>query len=176
LSLGEPCDALQRQLLSIPTRVNCTRVAIRTVLRRKVARAPRRSEVRPNRRYRPRRHHRAHSGGDCVAFVGGPVGPEHSRDGEHCDLELAYLRQKEHPMIRLTVVAVMFAIGAASLATPQANAQSPDPALLAPGNSGRMLAPPRYTGSPSSYGSAGHHGVYRSRHGTRLSHPSTHNH
>jgi hypothetical protein len=48
-------------------------------------------------------------------------------------------------MIRLTVVAVMFAIGTVSLAIP-ANAQSPDPALLAPGHSGRMLAPPRYAG------------------------------
>jgi hypothetical protein len=43
---------------------------------------------------------------------------------------------KEHAMIRLTVVAVMCAIGTASLATPQANAQSPDPALLAPGEVG----------------------------------------
>jgi hypothetical protein len=36
----------------------------------------------------------------------------------------------------------MFAIGTVSFAIPQANAQSPDPALLAPGHSGRMLAPP----------------------------------
>jgi hypothetical protein len=79
-------------------------------------------------------------------------------------------------MIRLTVVAVMFAVGTASLATSQANAQSPNPAVLAPGNSGRMLGPPRYTGSRSSYASAGHHDVYRSRNGARLSHPSTHNH
>jgi hypothetical protein len=79
-------------------------------------------------------------------------------------------------MIRLTVIVVMLAIGTASLATPQANAQSPDPALLAPGHSGRMLAPPRYTGSRPSYASAGHRDVYRSRHGARLSHPSMHNH
>jgi hypothetical protein len=78
-------------------------------------------------------------------------------------------------MIRLTVVAVMFAIGTVSLATPKANAQSPDPALLAPGQSGRMLAPPRYTGR-SRYASAGHHDVYRSRTGGRLSHPSMHIH
>jgi hypothetical protein len=79
-------------------------------------------------------------------------------------------------MIRLTVVAVLFAIGAASLATPQANAQSPDPALLAPGQSGRMMAPPRYNGSRPNYGSAGHRDVYQSRHGARLSHPSMHIH
>jgi hypothetical protein len=80
-------------------------------------------------------------------------------------------------MNHLTVVAVMFAIGAASLATPQANAQSPDPALLAPGQSGRMMAPPRYTESRPSYASAGHHrDRYRNWHGARLSHPSIHNH
>jgi hypothetical protein len=49
-------------------------------------------------------------------------------------------------MIRLNVVAVMFAIGTVSLAIPNASAQSPNPALLAPGQSGRMLAPPVYTG------------------------------
>ena len=79
-------------------------------------------------------------------------------------------------MIRLTSVAVMFAVGTVSLATPQASAQSPDPALLAPGQSGRMLAPPRYTGSPPSYASTGHRDVYRSRTGARLSHPSMHIH
>jgi hypothetical protein len=79
-------------------------------------------------------------------------------------------------MIRLTVVAVMFAIGTASLATPEANAQSPDPALLAPGQSGRMMAPPRYTGLRPGYASAGHRDVYRSRRGTRLSHSSMHIH
>jgi hypothetical protein len=81
-------------------------------------------------------------------------------------------------MLRLTVVAVMFAMGAASLATPRANAQSPDPALLAPGQSGRMLAPPRYTGR-SGYASARHRDVfrsYRSLTGARLSHPSVHMH
>jgi hypothetical protein len=51
-------------------------------------------------------------------------------------------------MIRFTAVAVMFALSAAFLAAPQANAQSPDPALLAPGQSGRMLAP-RYPASRS---------------------------
>jgi hypothetical protein len=80
-------------------------------------------------------------------------------------------------MNRLTVVAVMFAIGAASLATPQANAQSPDPALLAPGQSGRLMAPPRYTESRPSYASAGHHhDSYRNWHGAHLSHPFMHHH
>jgi hypothetical protein len=78
-------------------------------------------------------------------------------------------------MIRLTVVAIIFAVVTASSATRQANAQSPDPALLAPGQSGRMMAPPRYTGSPND-ASAGPRGVHRSRHGARLSHPSMHNH
>jgi hypothetical protein len=78
-------------------------------------------------------------------------------------------------MIRLTVVAVMFAIGTVSVATSKANAQSPNPALLAPGQSGRMLAPPVYTGR-SSYATAGHPDVYRSRTGGRLSHPSMHIH
>jgi hypothetical protein len=79
-------------------------------------------------------------------------------------------------MVRLTLIAVIFAVGIASLPTPQANAQSPDPALLAPGQSGRMLGPPRYTGSRPSYASATHRNVYRSRHGAPLSHPSMHNH
>jgi hypothetical protein len=79
-------------------------------------------------------------------------------------------------MIRLTVIAVVFAVVTASLATRQANAQSPDPALLAPGQSGRMMAPPRYTGSRPTYASAGRRGAYRSRHGAHLSHPSMHNH
>jgi hypothetical protein len=78
-------------------------------------------------------------------------------------------------MIRLTVAAAMFAIGTVSLATSPANAQSPNPALLAPGRSGGMLAPPQYTGR-SSYASAGHRDVYRSRTGVRLSHPSAHIH
>jgi len=85
--------------------------------------------------------------------------------------------KKGHPMIRLTVIAVMLAIGAASLATPQANAQSPDPALLAPGQSGRLMAPPRYSEPRPSYASARHHrDRYRNWHGARLSHPSIHNH
>ena len=79
-------------------------------------------------------------------------------------------------MIRLSVMAAIFAIGAASLATSSANAQSPDPALLAPGQSGRMLAPPRYSGSRPSYASAGHRDVYKSQRGARLSHPSVHIH
>jgi hypothetical protein len=79
-------------------------------------------------------------------------------------------------MIRLTVIVVLFAVVTGSPATRQANAQSSDPALLAPGQSGRMMAPPRYTGSRPNYASAGPRGLYRSRHGARLSHPSTHNH
>jgi hypothetical protein len=43
-------------------------------------------------------------------------------------------------MIRLTAVAVTFAIGIAFTSVPQADAQSPDPALLAPGLSGHALA------------------------------------
>jgi hypothetical protein len=81
-------------------------------------------------------------------------------------------------MIRLSVIAVVFAIGTAFAAMPQANAQSPDPALLAPGHSGRMLAPPRYTGQ-MGHASAGHRDVfrsYRSLTGARLSHPSVHIH
>jgi hypothetical protein len=79
-------------------------------------------------------------------------------------------------MIRLTVVAVLLAVVTGSPAIRQANAQSPDPALLAPGQSGRMMAPPRYTGSRPNYASAGRRGLYRSRHGARMSHPSAHNH
>jgi hypothetical protein len=82
-------------------------------------------------------------------------------------------------MIRFTAVAVMFALGAAFLAAPQANAQSPDPALLAPGQSGRMLAPPRYPVSRPNYTSARHRNVfrsYRSLTGARLSHPNVHIH
>jgi hypothetical protein len=79
-------------------------------------------------------------------------------------------------MIRLSVMAVIFGIGSASLATSAAQAQSPDPALLAPGQSGRMLAPPRYSGSRPSYASAGHRDVYKSQRGARLSHPSVHVH
>jgi hypothetical protein len=81
-------------------------------------------------------------------------------------------------MIRLTVVALIVAVGTASLAIPKADAQSPNPVLLAPGHSGRMLAPPRYAGR-SGYASAGHRDVfrsYRSLTGARLSHPSVHIH
>jgi|HubBroStandDraft_3_1064219.scaffolds.fasta_scaffold789752_1 hypothetical protein len=81
-------------------------------------------------------------------------------------------------MIRFTAVAVMFALSAAFLAAPQANAQSPDPALLAPGQSGRMLAP-RYPASRSNYTPARHRNVfrsYRSLTGARLSHPNVHIH
>jgi hypothetical protein len=86
---------------------------------------------------------------------------------------------KSTPMFRLTVMTILFAVGAAFAAIPQAGAQSPDPALLAPGQSGRMLAPPRYSISRPSYGSARHRNVftsYRSLNGARLSHPSVHIH
>jgi len=80
-------------------------------------------------------------------------------------------------MIRFTVIVVlMLSIGV--LAT-QANAQSPDPALLAPGQSGRMLAPPRYTESRPVYtfprpgGTPPH---MTGRRGKRLSHPRVHYH
>ena len=79
-------------------------------------------------------------------------------------------------MIRLTVVAVMFAIGTVSLATPKANAQSPDPALLAPGQSGRMLAAAAVYRDDRATRPRGHHDVYRSRTEGRLSHPSMHIH
>jgi hypothetical protein len=82
-------------------------------------------------------------------------------------------------MIRFVAIAILFAVCAAFAAMPQASAQSPDPALLAPGQSGRMLAPPRYSISRPSYGSARHRkvfGSYRSLTGARLSHPSVHIH
>ena len=79
-------------------------------------------------------------------------------------------------MTRNLIASFILAGSIAALATSHANGQSPDPALLAPGQSGRMLAPPRYTGSRPSYASATHRNVYRSRQGARLSHPSMHNH
>jgi hypothetical protein len=81
-------------------------------------------------------------------------------------------------MIRLTVIVVMLTVGIAPLAT-QANAQSPDPALLAPGQSGRMLAPPRYTEPRPTYTSPRPGGTppyMMSRRGLPLSHPSMHSH
>jgi hypothetical protein len=81
-------------------------------------------------------------------------------------------------MIRIRIVSYILAGGIAVLATAQANAQSPDPALLAPGQSGRLMAPPRSTEAPPTYkapGSGGHTG-YMSRNGRHLSHRSTHNH
>jgi hypothetical protein len=81
-------------------------------------------------------------------------------------------------MPRILMTSFMLAAGILVLAS-QSDAQSPDPALLAPGQSGRMLAPPRYPVSRPSYGSAGHRNPfrsYRSLTGARLSHPSTHIH
>jgi hypothetical protein len=79
-------------------------------------------------------------------------------------------------MIRLAAVGITFAIGGAFTAAPPANAQSPDPALLAPGLSGQVLAPPRFPSSRPSYASAGRRDVFRSRGGARLSHPTAHLH
>jgi hypothetical protein len=56
-------------------------------------------------------------------------------------------------MIRLAVAAAILVIGTVSFAA-QPKAQSPNPALLAPGQSRRMLAPPVYKGR-SSYPAAG---------------------
>jgi hypothetical protein len=82
-------------------------------------------------------------------------------------------------MIRFTAIAILFAVGTGFATMPHASAQSPDPALLAPGQSGRVLAPPRNPASRPSYGSARHRNVfrsYRSLTGARLSHPSVHIH
>jgi hypothetical protein len=82
-------------------------------------------------------------------------------------------------MIRFTAIVILFAVGTAFATVPQAGAQSPNPALLAPGQSGRMLAPPRYPASRPNYGSSRHRNVfrsYRSLTGARLSHPSVHIH
>jgi hypothetical protein len=80
-------------------------------------------------------------------------------------------------MIRLTI-AVLLAVGVASVAS-SAVAQSPDPALLAPGQSGRMLAPPRATEPPPVYTSPRPGGTppqVMSRRGRHLSHPRVHGH
>jgi hypothetical protein len=46
-------------------------------------------------------------------------------------------------MTRNLMASFILAGTIATLATSHATAQSPDPALLAPGQSGRMMAPPR---------------------------------
>ena len=79
-------------------------------------------------------------------------------------------------MTRNLIASFILAGSMAALATSHANAQSPDPALLAPGQSGRMRAPPRLTELQPTYTSPSHRDVYRSRTGARLSHPSMHNH
>jgi hypothetical protein len=79
-------------------------------------------------------------------------------------------------MARILMTSFML-VASIVVLTSQSNAQSPDPALLAPGQSGRMLAPPQYPVSRPSYASAGHRNVfrsYRSLTGARLTHPSTH--
>jgi hypothetical protein len=79
-------------------------------------------------------------------------------------------------MIRFSaMIAILFAVGLVTIS--QVRAQSPNPALLAPGQSGRMLAPPLSPASRPSYGSASRRNVfrsYRSLTGARLSHPSVH--
>jgi hypothetical protein len=81
-------------------------------------------------------------------------------------------------MIRVAIVLVTLAVGVAVLTTSEAGAQSPDPALLAPGQSGRLMAPARTTDPRPSYmgSTAGGHATHMSRHGRQLSHPSMHNH
>jgi hypothetical protein len=54
-------------------------------------------------------------------------------------------------VIRILNISFILAGSIAVLATAQVNAQSPDPALLAPGQSGRKLAPPRYTDPSPTY-------------------------
>jgi hypothetical protein len=81
-------------------------------------------------------------------------------------------------MIRFAMIVVTLTLSIGVLAT-RANAQSPDPALLAPGQSGRMLAPPRYTEprpvytSPRPGGTPPH---MTGRRGKHLSHPRVHIH
>jgi hypothetical protein len=80
-------------------------------------------------------------------------------------------------MIRIVIATFILAGSIAALATSQADAQSPDPALLAPGQSGRMLAPPRATEAPPVYTSPRPGGTpphMKSRRGRHLSHPRVH--
>ncbi len=81
-------------------------------------------------------------------------------------------------MIRLTAIVVMLTASIGPLAM-RANAQSPNPALLAPGQSGRMLARPGPTGPRPTYISPRPGGTppsMMSRRGHHLSHPRVHNH
>jgi hypothetical protein len=116
------------------------------------------------------RPERNNFGGGGVAYrCGGPVRSSPIR----------YTRISEDIMIRLTVIAVMLTVSVAPLAISQARAQSPDPALLAPGQSGRMMAPPRYTDPSPIYTSprpGGHAPSYISQRGAHLSHPARHRH
>jgi len=96
-------------------------------------------------------------------------------------INLTYLEfwPLEALVIRILIVSFILAGSIAVLPTPQANAQSPDPALLAPGQSGRMLAPPRYTDPSPTYTSPRPGGTpphMMGRHGQHLSHPRVHNH
>jgi hypothetical protein len=67
------------------------------------------------------------------------------RGGTICQTECSTLRtafQESIKMIRVPTVFLMFAGGVAVLSLSYANAQSPNPALIAPGSSGAGLAPP----------------------------------
>jgi hypothetical protein len=89
--------------------------------------------------------------------------------------DLVVKQKADADMPKILMISFMLAASIVVL-TSQSDAQSPDPAQLAPGQSGRMLAPPRYPASRPSYASAGHRNVfgsYRSLTGARLSHPST---
>jgi hypothetical protein len=110
----------------------------------------------------------------------------HHGEGHANDAQLAGMLEdgysdlsfEEYLMIRLNVIVVMLSVGIGPLAM-EANAQSPNPALLAPGQSGRMLAPahsgtprPTYT-SPRPGGTPQH---MKSHRGHPLSHPRVHGH
>jgi hypothetical protein len=67
------------------------------------------------------------------------------RGGTICQTECSTLStafQESFKMIRVPTVFLMLAGGIAVLFLPYANAQSPNPALIAPGSSGAGLAPP----------------------------------
>jgi hypothetical protein len=56
--------------------------------------------------------------------------------------------ERTHPMIRTLIVSFMLAGSIAALASPEAKAQSPDPALLAPPAAQAGLAPPIWSPQP----------------------------
>jgi hypothetical protein len=118
--------------------------------------------------YHEGQHENRFAGESSVAghteLLVGAISPD-NRTGIVLDDDGQYLQRLERAEIARRLLAASncdatFAIGAVSLATPQGNAQSPDPALLAPGHSGRMLAPPGHT-ALSNYASARHRDVFR---------------